>query len=208
MAMAEGRSTEQNAGGPSEEQLESWEGHLPTGAPCGLEAAEGHMGTHLCAHAHACVCVRARALASCVPTEQPSPQHMGPARCPQETTTGPGHTRCRRAAQHRLPPGRGERARKTGSEQGWASSPHPPEHAPSEGRGSRSQHTPGPSLSLHAHVSACVFSRVRVMGDEQGPRLQVTTFARGSGCPPVPQALTWLRAALARADSRPAQFPG
>lgn len=53
------------------------------------------------------------------------------------------------------------RARKTGSEQGWAGSAHLPKHTPSEGRGPRSQHT-WAQAKPGAHVSTCVHLRSRV----------------------------------------------
>lgn len=91
----------------------------------------------------------------CVPRSRlcPSPQHIELAGCrrpraPTLLTRSSANFHCQCC-----PPGR---AWKTGSEQGWAGSPHLPKHTPSEGRGFGSQHTLGPGQAwAHTFARVC-----------------------------------------------------
>lgn len=85
-------------------------------------------------------------------------------------------------------PGTESQAWKTGSEQGWAGSPHPPQQAPRAGRGSRPQHSPGPTPSLSAHVSVCMRSRAGASADRLGSGLRAPAVPQAPDCgQPSPQ---------------------
>lgn len=172
-------------------------GRLPAGTQCGPGASRGTRGDTPLSTC-TCTCLCARALASCVPREQPSPRTSSQPGGPQETATGSGHARCGSTCR----PGTESGPRKLGqSKAGQALHTRLSTHPAGQGHQvpAHPWARPEPECTC-PHVCAHVCMS---WGHEQGPRLQLTALAQGSGCPPVPQALTWLRAALASADSRP-----